>query len=113
MEVLERIKLLCKQHDISIYQLEDELEFGRNTIYQWKKRTPGIDKINAVANYFNVSVDYLLGRDGATFQLNKQEEDLLAAFRLDSKAMTDEQKDKFNESIKQMMKIAKNLVDEN
>ena len=52
MEVLERIKLLCKQHDISIYQLEDELEFGRNTIYQWKKRTPGIDKINAVANYF-------------------------------------------------------------
>ena len=56
MEVLEWIKLLCKQHDISIYQLEDELEFGRNTIYQWKKRTPGIDKINAVANYFNVSV---------------------------------------------------------
>lgn len=62
MDILDRIKKLCKQHDINVYQLEEALGFGRNTIYQWNKRTPGVDKLEAVANYFNVSTDYLLGR---------------------------------------------------
>lgn len=62
MNPLERIKKLAKDRDVSIYQLEEEINIGRNTIYQWNKRTPSSDKLEAVANYFNVSVDYLLGR---------------------------------------------------
>lgn len=62
MNLLERIKKLAKDRDVSIYQLEEEINIGRNTIYQWNKRTPSSDKLEAVANYFNVSVDYLLGR---------------------------------------------------
>ncbi|EAD0740601.1 XRE family transcriptional regulator [Listeria monocytogenes] len=42
--------------------LEETLNFPSNTIYQWKQRTPGIDKLQKVADYFNVSVNYLLGR---------------------------------------------------
>ena len=60
--MLEIIKKLCKEKGISIYQLEEFLGFGHNTIYQWNKRIPGIDKINSVADYFQVSTDYLLGR---------------------------------------------------
>lgn len=62
MNLLERIKKLAKQKDISIYQLEEEIDIGRNTIYQWNKRTPSADKLQKVADYFNVSTDYLLGR---------------------------------------------------
>ncbi|MEB7427754.1 helix-turn-helix domain-containing protein [Enterococcus faecalis] len=60
--MLKIIKKLCKEKEISIYQLEESLGFGHNTIYQWNKRTPRIDKINSVADYFQVSTDYLLGR---------------------------------------------------
>lgn len=56
----ENIKILCRKNNINIYQLEDNLGFGRNTIYQWTKRTPGIDKVQAVANYFQINVDQLL-----------------------------------------------------
>ncbi|HDT8326371.1 TPA: XRE family transcriptional regulator, partial [Listeria monocytogenes] len=35
---------------------------GENAIYSWKVKTPGADKLKAVADYFNVSTDYLLGR---------------------------------------------------
>lgn len=45
-----------------VTDLEDALGIGRNTIYQWNKRTPGSDKLQKVADYFNVSTDYLLGR---------------------------------------------------
>lgn len=62
MNLLERIKKLAKQKDISIYQLEEEIDIGRNTIYQWNKRTPSADKLQKVADYFDVSTDYLLGR---------------------------------------------------
>lgn len=62
MNILDRIKKLCKQHDMNVYQLEEALGFGRNTIYQWNKRIPGIDKLQLVADYFGVSTDYLLGR---------------------------------------------------
>ena len=62
MNLLERIKKLAKERDISIYQLEEKIDIGRNTIYQWNKRTPSADKLQKVADYFNVSTDYLLGR---------------------------------------------------
>ncbi|EIA7070076.1 helix-turn-helix transcriptional regulator [Listeria monocytogenes] len=62
MTLLERIKELCKKRSISVKMLEENLNFPSNTIYQWKKRTPGVDKLQKVADYFNVSVDYLLGR---------------------------------------------------
>ncbi|HIB3686273.1 helix-turn-helix domain-containing protein [Enterococcus faecalis] len=68
--MLEIIKKLCKNSGISVYQLEEYLGFGRNTIYQWNKRTPGIDKIESVADYFQVSTDYLLGRTDTPDELS-------------------------------------------
>ncbi|EOL42038.1 hypothetical protein RV11_GL003470 [Enterococcus phoeniculicola] len=71
--MLERIKELCKKHDMNVYQLEEALGFGRNTIYQWNKRTPGVDKLKQVADYFNVTTDYLLGRNQAPMWAEKSD----------------------------------------
>ncbi|MFP7444317.1 helix-turn-helix transcriptional regulator [Bacillus infantis] len=62
MTMLDRIKLLCKERSITVKILEEKLDFPNNTIYQWKQRTPNLDKLQKVADYFNVSTDYLLGR---------------------------------------------------
>ncbi|AWC29287.1 helix-turn-helix domain-containing protein [Bacillus cytotoxicus] len=62
MGITEIIKQLCQKRGISISKLEEELGFGQNTIYQWKKRTPSVERVQKVADYFNVSTDYLLGR---------------------------------------------------
>lgn len=62
MTLLDRIKELCKKRGISVSALESKLDLPNNTIYQWKSRTPGTDRLKLVADYFNVSVDYLLGR---------------------------------------------------
>ncbi|MDT2595600.1 helix-turn-helix transcriptional regulator [Enterococcus pseudoavium] len=63
MEILlERIKLLCKSRGITVSQLEDNLDLPSNTIYQWKKRIPNTERLKKVADYFNTSLDYLLGR---------------------------------------------------
>ena len=63
MTVFDRIKLLAKERGKSLNRIEEELGLPKNVLYRMKTSgTPSSDKLEAVANYFNVSVDYLLGR---------------------------------------------------
>ncbi|EAD6643761.1 XRE family transcriptional regulator [Listeria monocytogenes] len=62
MTLLDLIKKLCKKRGISVTMLENELGLPDNTIYQWKNRMPSVERLQVVADYFNVSIDYLLGR---------------------------------------------------
>ncbi|MFW3538235.1 helix-turn-helix domain-containing protein [Vagococcus fluvialis] len=72
MDLLERIKLLSEKRSITISQLEDELGIPNNTIYQWKKRTPNVERLQKVADFFNVSIDYLLGRSDSEKSSNEK-----------------------------------------
>lgn len=58
----EIVKNLADKKGISINQLEENLGYSRNTIYNMKKSTPNAERIQQIADYFNVSTDYLLGR---------------------------------------------------
>lgn len=63
VDLYEKIKELAAQKNISIRQLEEKLGFANATLRRWNKNKPSVDKIQAVAKYFNVSVDYLLGNE--------------------------------------------------
>lgn len=63
MDIYGRIKELAYAQKISIRRLEENIGFGNGTINRWAKTTPGVDKLEKVADYFGVSVDYLLGRE--------------------------------------------------
>lgn len=63
MDLYEKIKELAAQRKLSIRRLEEELGFANGSLKQWKTSNPGADKLTKVADYFLVSVDYLLGRE--------------------------------------------------
>ena len=63
--MLSVINELCRRRGITRKQLEQELNFGKNSMAGWGRYSPSIDKVAAVADYFNVSVDQLLGREPA------------------------------------------------
>lgn len=74
MTLKGRIKELANQKGISLPTLESELGFGNSTIVKWDKSTPNAEKLNAVAKYFGVSMDYLLNgvdEDGLSEKDNK------------------------------------------
>lgn len=58
----DRIKELCQKRGISLSKLEEALGYSRNTIYSMKTKKPNAERISEIADYFNVSTDYLLGR---------------------------------------------------
>lgn len=60
MGLKERVQELCKRDNISMNQLEQELEFGKGYISKLGKSTPNTTKIQKIANKFNVTVDYLM-----------------------------------------------------
>lgn len=72
----DRIKSLAERQNISIRRLEEKLGFGNGVINRWRKTTPGIDKVEAVANFFNVTTDYLLGRTDTPQFTRKDERDV-------------------------------------
>lgn len=62
MGLRDVIKDLTVQKKISVAELERTLGFGNGSISKWNRQSPSVDKLNKVADYFDVSVDYLLGR---------------------------------------------------
>ncbi|HCT6711164.1 helix-turn-helix domain-containing protein [Enterococcus faecalis] len=67
MTTFERIKKLAKQKDKSLQQVARELKYGENYFYSLNAgKQPTAEKLQEIADYFNVSVDYLLGRTDDT-----------------------------------------------
>lgn len=58
------MKDLRKKKGISQLRLATDLNTTQNTIsrYETGEREPGIAELIKIADYFNVSVDYLIGR---------------------------------------------------
>lgn len=112
MTLFDRIKTLAAQRDKTVKDVARELGFGENMMYYWKKKTPSTEKLQAVADYFDVSVDYLLGReDSNKVTLDPEEDKLVVMFRKNTADMDDEEKQEFNESLDKLMSVAKDLFE--
>ncbi|MDM8279679.1 helix-turn-helix transcriptional regulator [Ligilactobacillus agilis] len=59
-----RVSELRKQAGMSQFQLAKVLHIGQSTLamYEKNKRKPSLEMLSAIADYFNVTTDYLLGR---------------------------------------------------
>lgn len=58
--LLSRISSLCKKKGISIARLERETGISNGTIRNWDSRSPNIENVRKVAEFFNVSIDSLV-----------------------------------------------------
>lgn len=123
MSILGRIGELRKQHKkLSINKLEQECGLTRGSMAKWDDHAPSPDKVKKVADYFNVSVEYLLygdpsagikkdpiPKDGAVSQekqlldmidgLSDEQKELLAL----SKKMSDDELKRFIAAMKAML----------
>ena len=63
MSISDRIRKLCEQNNITINRLESMLEIGRGNVARWDTHNPNVGRVKKVADYFGVSVEYLLGEE--------------------------------------------------
>ncbi|WP_294854326.1 helix-turn-helix domain-containing protein [uncultured Oscillibacter sp.] len=84
MPIFETIDILLSYKGISANKMMSDLGFGNSTYTTWKKRgtSPSGDDLSKIADYFHVSVDYLLNRQTPSISsLAPEEQDLIARFR--------------------------------
>ena len=107
----EIVKDLCERQGISLNTLEDKLKLGKNSLYGLKRNQPSAERLQQIADYFNVSTDYLLGRtdnpviagdtvttpDGRVVDLSNLRERVVL---FDGKPLSDDDVDKIAQIIK-------------
>lgn len=105
MTAVERIRELCKKKGISITILEQELGFSNGSIT--KPKVIPSDRLLLIAQYFNVSMEYLLGTEvpGVDFQISTEEMELLVEFRKTDDASRD--------MVRRLLSYSKLLKNEN
>lgn len=60
MGLYENVKDIAKSKGYSINRLEKELGFARSYISKFKTITPSMDKVQKIADFLEVSVDFLM-----------------------------------------------------
>lgn len=123
MDLLDKIKNLAAQKHITIAELERSIGISNGQIRKWATQTPGIDKVKLVADYFNVSTDYLLGRtdkehyydlsDREKLDVAKEAERMLAGLETDAEVnyygepLDDEDRDKLRDALELALSITR------
>ena len=63
--VAERLRELMKEENLNQVRLAEKIGIKQNTISAWlsEKKEPCIASLWKIADYFGISVDYLIGRE--------------------------------------------------
>ena len=87
-----KIKELRTENNLSQADLAKVLNYTQSNICEWEKGTvePKATALQNIANYFNVSIDYLLGRtdelgallvSSTNFQTTPKEQQMITSYR--------------------------------
>ena len=109
----KRLKSLRKEAGLTQKEIADHFKTSPQSYAQWEKglRSPSKESLEKLAQFFNVSTDYLLGNS----ELKNPEDQLSNVellFRKTSKNMTPEQKETFQKELLEFMEIRKKAFEE-
>lgn len=89
MNTFQIIKYLCDHNGISVAELERRLNLSNGSIARWKTASPNSKALASIADYFDVSVDYLLGREKEDYSGENRSKEFRSLQRL-ARNMSDE-----------------------
>lgn len=60
MNLLDRVKVLCKSKGISLGRMEKEIGISNGASSKWKVSSPSFEILQKLSSYFDVSLDFLM-----------------------------------------------------
>lgn len=100
MSTFERIKDLSKKRNRNLKQVAEELGFGENYFYSLNSgKSPTAEKLKKIAEYFDVSVDYLLGLTDNPTRISQPATEGNGFLRIDLSGVPEEDKDNVVEQL--------------
>lgn len=106
MSTFERIKDLSKKRNKNLKQVAEELGFGENYFYSLNSgKSPTAEKLKKIAEYFDVSVDYLLGLTDNPNRISQPATEGNGFLRIDLSGVPEEDKDNVVEQLETFKKF--------
>ncbi|MCM6830426.1 MULTISPECIES: helix-turn-helix domain-containing protein [Leuconostoc] len=109
--LLDRIKYLAKEKELSLSQIEKDANLAKTSIYTWKNKTPNAKNLEKVANILDTNTDYLLGRSNDPSPID-EEDDPSMFFRIDMRNVPEEDRDEFKAQLKLLKDFAFKQIEE-
>ena len=114
MELKDRLKELRKRKGLSQVTLAEKLGLSKSTIgaYETGDISPSLEALNLIADFFNVDINYLLGKeDGSTYYLDPEAAELAneIANRSELKVLFDATRDISKEDIEVVIRMLEGL----
>ncbi len=85
MNAVERVKKICKERKIPISKLESDLGFGNAYVSGLKKGMFPADRLKLIAEYLNVSDDYLATGEESKLTNFPEQAELIVKIRNDKR----------------------------
>ncbi len=109
MNFAHRLKQLRKDFKLTQEELSKKLSSSRSTIagYETERKEPDYETLKKIADFFNISIDYLLGRTDVRSQEQNsiyQENNNSIPFLKELEALSEESKEEL-EKYMQLLKI--------
>lgn len=117
MDFADRLRDLRSQKGLSQIELGKKLGISNSAIsmYERREREPDFETLDLIADFFNVDVNYLLGKEsGSTYFLDPQAAELAKEVfeREELKVLFDTVKDVPKEDIQTVIRMIKGLKNE-
>ena len=111
MEFSERLKTLRKEAGLTQVDVAEKLGISPPAYASWERgvKKPTQDNLVKIAQVLNVSVDYLVGNSDNT---EDELDNIELLFRMNSKGLTDEEKEIFKKELIEFMEERKKAFEE-
>lgn len=108
MEFAERLKTLRKQVKLTQTQIAEKLDISQQAYASWERgvKKPTQENLVKIAQVLDVTVDYLVGNSDST---EDELDNIELLFRMNSKGLTDEEKEIFKKELIEFMEERKKL----
>jgi len=111
MEFSERLKTLRKEAGLTQVDVAEKLGISQPAYASWERgvKKPTQDNLVKIAQVLNVLVDYLVGNSDNT---EDELDNIELLFRMNSKGLTDEEKEIFKKELIEFMEERKKAFEE-
>ena len=111
MKFAERLKTLRKQVQLTQAQIAEKLDISQQAYASWERgaKRPTQENLVKIAQVLNVSVDYLVGNSE---EKSDELDNIELLFRMNSKGLTEEEKEIFKKELIEFMEERKKAFEE-
>lgn len=112
MEFSERLKNLRKQAHLTQVDVAEKLGISQPAYASWERgvKKPTQENLVKIAQILDVSIDYLVGNSE---EKSDELENIELLFRMNSRGLTDEEKEIFKKELIEFMEKRKKAFEEN